>query len=270
MPDADHLRLDLVLLKQVSSSRLALWNILHLNQFCFPMGQVLVAATHELLLRLNLPAVFHQIDWLETAMVHALSTADGWVELLRSDHQDLPLDGSPLETTKSPILTEQPPWISALSVLDAETGLHMLEHMLSNAFGTPAVRRLGALELAVSNEYVCHVHLLRPRRHVFPDPAVSWYLGLRTEVGCVPRLEAELVIRLNQFNAMSSLMASTLVFHQRKHLVLLTSGFPLEVLQHPSTLVQVIEAHQFQAAALYEELHELFGLRSIAGYHLGF
>jgi hypothetical protein len=268
--DNNHLRLDLVLLKQVSSSRLVLWNILHLNQFCFPMGQLLVAATHELLLRLNLPAVFHQKDWLETVLVHALSTSDGWVELLRNDHQDLPLDGSPIETTRKSILTNSPPWFSALSVLDAETGLHMLEHLLSNAFGTTAVRRLGALELAISNEYVCHIHLIRPRRHVLPDPSVSWYVGLRTEVGCVPRLDAELVIRLNQFNATSSLLASTLVFHQRKHLVLLTSGLPLEVLQHPSMLVQVIEAHQLQAAALYDELHELFGLRSVAGYHLGF
>lgn len=268
--ESTELRLELVLVGRVSSARLALWNFLHLNHFYFPLGQIVVSPKRELVLRLNLPTSLQSCDWIETALVYALTVAEGWIDLLRADHQDLPLTGPVPQPNVRDVVSAGPPWISALSVLDADAGLHILERILVDAFGSNPVRRLNARELAITDEFVCHIHLLHPRRHIFPDPAVSWYLGLRTEVGCLPRLDANLVLRLNRYNCESVLMACALVYYQSRHLVLLTSGLPLEMLQYPSELTSLIVKHQQQAAALYNELQQPYGLRSIAGFHLGF
>lgn len=267
---SDWLRLEARLVPQVARTRLSLWNVLHLNQFCFPFGQAYITPDSSLALGLRAPVEYQSEDWLLAALAHLVSIADGWRERLKADHGNLPFNEEQLSPETNLLPSADVRWTSNLASVEPEAGLFMIEHLLAEAFGRQSLIRVGPRELAIASEYITHVHMLNANRHLFPDPAVKWYIGLRTEIGYLGRLDATACVKLNRMNYESNLLAASLVYSKRKHLLMLTSGLPLEFLQHPILLSQAIEKHQNAAAQLFASFSSPYDLRSIAGFHLGF
>ena len=263
-------RLEIRIVPQVPRSRLSLWNVLHLNQFCFPFGQMYLSPERTLALGLSLPPEFQTADWLRTVLAHLVSVAQGWRKRLLADHGNLPFHEELLTPDPGLLPGADVRWSSNLAAVEADAGLFMLEHLLAESFGRQTLVRVSPSELAIALDFVTHLHVLSANRHALPDASVGWQVGLQTEIGYLGRLDAHVCVQLNRMNYGSNLLAAALVYSKRKHLLMLTSGLSLEFLQHPGLLSQAVQRHQSAAAQLFATLSSPYDLRSIAGFQLGF
>lgn len=267
---AQHLRIEALIIPQVARNKVALWQVMHLNNDTLPFGQFYITPDNYIAFGLTLDSEGYYMPWLAHIISAVVQMGGLYYKKLSQDFHTCPFDERDMRANLTHLARSEYAVQGDENLLSKDAASMLLARVLAEVVGDDQLVKINNYEFGLSlPEQVLSISLeqmpAQRRSKLGPD----WCLRVSSEVGVIESTDDKLWVRLNRLNYHSNMLAYAIRHNGRKPLVHLQTEVHPVLLPHAQLWQDVVAAHTQAASTLVQSLHSSYRLQSMVHYKLG-